>query len=141
MTRTTDVFIPLTTRAAIANSNHADLFISCHINSTGGDGMQSGGITFHHFGKGISRVLAECIQAQIAKVNKLPNLGVWSDGKIYRTGFSVLRNTQMPSVLMELGFINNPHDVKRLTESEFQTSVASAVVKGVKDYLGDGNTK
>ena len=141
MTRQTDVFIPLTTRADIANSNHADFFISCHINSTGGEGSQSGGITFHHFGKGVSRLMGECIQAEVARVSGVPNLGVWSDGKIYRSGFSVLRNTKMPSVLLELGFINHPRDVKRLCQTDFQKVVPAAVVKGLKVYLGDASTK
>jgi N-acetylmuramoyl-L-alanine amidase len=141
MTRQTDVFIPLTTRADIANSNHADFFISCHINSTGGEGSQSGGITFHHFGKGVSRLLGECIQAEIARVSGVPNLGVWSDGKIYKSGFSVLRNTQMPGVLLELGFINHPRDVRRLCQTEFQKLVPSAVVRGLKVYLGDASAK
>lgn len=137
MTRTTDVFIPLNTRAKIANENHADLFISSHINSTGGSGSQTGGITFHHLGKGTSRVLAECIQSEIAKVSGLPNLGAWSDGRIYRTGFAVLRQTNMPGVLLELGFINHPRDRKRLVQEDFQRSVAAAVVRGVKVFLGD----
>jgi N-acetylmuramoyl-L-alanine amidase len=141
MTRHTDVFIPLTTRAEIANSNHADFFISCHINSTGGDGSQSGGITFHHFGKAVSRLLGECVQAEIAKVSKVPNLGVWSDGKIYHSGFSVLRQTEMPGVLLELGFINHPKDVKRMCQPEFQKAVPAAIVRGLKVFLGDASAK
>jgi len=141
MTRTTDVFIPLTTRADIANNSHADFFISCHINHTGDAGNMSGGITFHHMGKPISRVLAECIQQQIASVSGIPSLGVWSDAKIYSTiGFSVLRNIKMPGVLIEFGFINNAHDRKTMATSEFQDSVTKAVVRGLKVYLGDAKT-
>ena len=47
----------------------------------------------------------------------------------------------MPGVLLELGFINHPHDVKRMCETEFQKLVPAAVVKGLKVYLGDANTK
>lgn len=140
MTRKTDVFIPLDTRAAIANKSHADFFISCHINSTGGDGLQSGGITFHHKGKPICRLLAECIQQEIAKVSGLPNLGAWSDGKIYRSGFAVLRETNMPGVLLELGFINHPRDRKRIVTPEFQKAVTAAVVRGIKVFLGNATT-
>jgi N-acetylmuramoyl-L-alanine amidase len=138
MTRKTDVFIPLTTRAKIANDNDADLFISSHINSTGGSGSQSGTITFHHLGQQISRLLAECIHREVSVVNGLPDIGVWSDGKIYSSGFSVLRNTKMPGVLLELGFINHPVDRARLVTKDFQEKVAAAVVKGIKVFLGDG---
>jgi len=138
MTRRTDVFIPLETRAQIANQSHADLFISNHINSTGGSGSQTGTISFHHFGRPICRVLAESIEQEVAKVSGLPNIGVWSDSKIYQSGFSVLRQTKMTGVLLELGFINNTHDRKRMITSDYQHAVAEAVVRGVKVYLGDG---
>lgn len=139
MTRKTDVFIPLTTRAQIAQQAHADLFISNHINSA--RGTQSGGITFHHLGRPISRVLAECIQQEIAKVSGIPNMGAWSDGRIYTSGFSVLRQTTMPGVLLELGFINSGHDRNRLVTDDFQHAAAKAVVRGIKVFLGDAKKK
>lgn len=137
MTRKTDVFIPLNTRADIANRSQADFFISTHINSTGGAATQSGTITFHHKGNEVSKVLAGCIQRELALVNQLPNKGVWSDGKIYQNGFAVLRQTTMPGVLLELGFINHPRDRARMVTDEFQRSVAAAVVRGMKGFLGD----
>ena len=140
MTRKTDVLIDLKKRPVIANDNHADLFLSCHINDTGTHRKMTGTITFHHKGNAMSHVLAECIQNEIAKVSGLPNTGVWSDGKIYQSGFAVLRGIKMPGVLIEFGFIDNPQDRRRLVEDEFQQAVARAVVKGVKVYLGDAQT-
>lgn len=139
MTRKTDVFIPLNTRAQIAQQAHADLFISNHINSS--RGTQSGGITFHHLGRPISHVLAECIQQEIAKVSGIPSMGAWSDGRIYTNGFAVLRQTTMPGVLLELGFINSGHDRARLVTDDFQHAAAKAVVRGIKVFLGDAKKK
>ena len=142
MTRKTDVFIPLPTRADIANKSHADFFVSCHINDSGGSRNMAGTITFHHKGNAISRLLAECIQHEVAKVSGIPNTGVWSDGKIYpQSGFSVLRNTKMPGVLVEFGFIDNAQDRKRMVTDQFQEAVAKAVVQGIKVYLGDAKAK
>jgi len=137
MTRKSDVFITLDNRSDMANRNGADFFISSHINSTGGSGNRSGTITFFHAKNATSRLLAECIHQEICKVNNLPSIGVWSDQRIYRSGFSVLRQTKMPGVLLELGFINNARDRARLVQPDFQTAVAAAVVRGLRIYLGD----
>ncbi len=137
MTRKTDEFINLNERPAIANRNNADFFISIHINSNGLDTRSRGGITFYHLRDQICQVLASCIQSEIKKVSGLPNLGTWSDGKIYNSGFAVLRGAKMPAVLIECGFINNASDRKRMMTDDFKQSIAGAIVDGIKVYLGE----
>jgi len=137
MTRKTDVFIPLQIRSDISNRNKADLYVSIHINSTASAGSQSGTISFHHKDNPTGQVLATYIQAEMAKVNGLPNKGVWSDGRIYQSGFAVLRNTrQRAAVLLELGFINHPKDRARMNTDDFKTKVAAAIARGIQNYLG-----
>ncbi|HXH61137.1 MAG TPA: N-acetylmuramoyl-L-alanine amidase, partial [Fimbriimonadaceae bacterium] len=140
MIRDDDSTVPLLSRPETANKSKADLYISIHINSNLTAGSVSGGITFYHMQDPVSMLFAECIQDEIAAVSKLPNMGVWSDSKIYRTkGFAVLRGATMPAVLIELGFMNHPTDRKRVQEKEFQDSVATAIVKGAKRFLGDSD--
>lgn len=136
-TRNTDVFIPLKERAEIANRNNASFFISVHINSNKVNNSTSGTITFYRGGNAMSQLLAECIHNEIKQIPGMPGIGTWSDTRIYSTGFAVLRYSKMPGVLLELGFINNAKDRKRMMEKDYQERVARAVVKGLRVYLGD----
>lgn len=138
MTRSDDTFISLSERPGIAVRSHADLFISCHFNSNSVDESRSGIIMFYHKGDSMDQLLAECLRNTVAKVSGLPDMGAWSDGRIYSSGFAVLRGAPMPAVLMELGFINHSQDRSRMQSQEFRQDVAEAVVKGVKEFFGDG---
>lgn len=139
LTRQSDVYITLKERPDIANRNNADFFVSIHINSNKVNNKVSGSISFFHMKNPVGELLATCIETEIAKVSKLPSMGVWSDSRIYKNdGFAVLRNAKVPAVLLELGFINHNNDRARLVTAEYQSSVAKAIVKGLKVYLGDG---
>ncbi len=137
MTRDTDVYPSLTARAQIANDSKAAVFVSIHINSINKDNSRSGGMTFYHMQDPEDRLLAECIQSEIAKVSGIPDLGTWSDRRIYQSGFSVLRNSTVPSVLIEMGFINHKNDRAQMTQKDFANRVAKAIVKGIQIFLGE----
>lgn len=136
-TRTDDSYPSLGARAQVANDSNADLFVSVHINSNSKVNSRSGMITFYHQHEAVGRLLAECIHAEIAKVNNLPDIGVWSDNRIYQSGFKVLRDTNMPGVLLELGFINHSTDRAEMTKKDFPVRVAQAVVRGIRVFLGE----
>lgn len=137
MTRADDTFIALGDRSKVANESDAALFISIHVNSNQVANSRSGGMTFHHMQDPVGMLLAECIQSEIAKVSKIPNMGIWSDRRIYQSGFAVLRNSKMPSVLIELGFINHSYDRARMLQPTFREDIARAIVRGVRVFLGD----
>jgi N-acetylmuramoyl-L-alanine amidase len=140
MTRKTDTFIKLTERPEIANRNGADFFISIHINSNKVANSASGSISFFHGGRPMGELLASCIENELKRVSGLPSMGVWSDRRIYNSGFAVLRLAKMPAVLLELGFVNNNRDRARLATAEYQAVAARAIVKGIKVYLGDAKS-
>lgn len=135
-TRDEDTYPSLSDRAILANDSNADIFISVHFNSNSKADSRSGTITFHHKTSAVGQLLAECIHEEIAKVNNLPDIGVWSDGKIYQSGFKVLRDTKMPGVLLELAFVNHRTDRAEITKKDFPERIAKAVVKGVSKFLG-----
>lgn len=141
LTRKTDVNPSLPERSAIANRNGADFFISVHINSNRLANSSSGSIAFYHGADSVGSLLAQCIQAEVAKASGLPSLGPESDTSMYDTGFAVLRRANMPAVLLECGFINDSRDLRRMVTEEFQRKVAEAIVRALKVYLGDAKAE
>ncbi len=58
--------------------------------------------------------------------------------RVERAGFLVLKSPDIPSILVETGFLTNPSDAKRLSNPRHQRSVAKAILQGIRDYF-DGN--
>ena len=137
MTRTDDTYPSLGDRAKLANDSDADLFLSLHINSLNVENGRSGTITFYHKQEPVGRLLAECIQEEIAKVSGIPDMGAWSDQRIYQSGFKVLRDSKMPGVLLEFGFINHKHDRAIMTKPDFTDKMAKAVLRGIQVFFGE----
>ncbi|TWI59817.1 N-acetylmuramoyl-L-alanine amidase [Halalkalibacter nanhaiisediminis] len=129
MTRSTDVFIELSQRAAIANNRNADAFISIHANAAGASSA-SGSETFWNstHASSDSKKLAEEIQREMIKALDTRDRGV------KQGNFSVIRNSRMPSVLVELGFITNATEAKKLASNSFQEDAADAIFKGVSNF-------
>lgn len=137
MTRDDDSYPSLGDRARIANESNAAAFISIHVNSIPKRNGKSGSITFFHMQEPMDMLLAECIQAEVSKASKIPNLGCWSDRKIYQSGFKVLRDSNVPCVLIEQGFMNHDLDRSEMTKPGYKLNVAKAILRGIKSFLGD----
>lgn len=143
MTRKTDVEVGLQERADIAQRHSADFFISIHNNSCAVPGALSGIETFYHGGDANAQALAGSIQSRVTKAAGLPDLQIKSDYRVSpRIGFHVLRacsGYSIPAVLVEVGFINHPTDAAKLADPDFRTSIAQAIVQGLKDYVEGSN--
>ncbi len=138
MTRDDDSFPSLESRPALANRNHADIFISIHANEPGrkSDTGPNGTIIFYHIGSPISKFMGECIQSELAKYNLMSSVGVRSDGTLYNSGLAVLRLSSMPSILIESGFMTNQKDREMIQSEKFARALAKSVVSGLKTYYG-----
>lgn len=124
-TRVNDVYDTPYEKAAIANRSGADFFISIHRNAMPVPGTASGAETLVYANGGAAEQLAQNIQRELAGIG-------WKDlGVIERPGLVVLRNTQMPAVLVEAGFIDNPADNSFFDEKLAATAdaIADGVVK------------
>ena len=101
MTRDSDVFVPLATRVAIANSYRDAIFVCIHFNSAkrvGADGIET-----YFYGRD-SLPLASAVHYFVAGGAPTTNRGV------RRRGYYVLRKTKIPAVLVECGFLTNPSE-------------------------------
>lgn len=109
-----------------ANGWGADIFVSIHCNSVENE-TAKGTETFSFGKQGAGARLADCIQNQIVNA-----LGVTDRGVKVDPDLLVLRYTDMPAVLVELGFISNADDENLLTTR--QDDFARAIARGVTDY-------
>jgi N-acetylmuramoyl-L-alanine amidase len=177
LTRSDDSLVALDTRAAIANQNKADLFISIHLNSSLGAGANgtetyflspqasdpraarsaaaensapaAGGATStgapaaaaeqqdvdlilwdlaqsHHLSE--SQRFANMIQAELNEALQIKDRGV------KQAPFRVLKGATMPAVLVELGFISNPEEEKKLQDPAYRDQLLEALVRAVAHY-------
>ena len=122
MTRDSDVFVPLGTRTAIANSQRNAIFVSVHFNSATRSGA-SGIETYFYSRDSLS--LASAIHHYVAGGAPSDNRGV------RRRGYYVLRRTNMPAVLVECGFLTNPTEAAYAQNASYRQKLAEAIAAGV----------
>ena len=72
--------------------------------------------------------LAEVVQDSMTQSLRIPNRGV------KQAGFYVLGGAAMPAVLVEIGFVTNPQEEKRLKESKYRDEIARAIYAGLAEY-------
>ena len=122
MTRRSDAFVSLGSRAAIANRYRGAVFVSIHFNACL-DRSIRGAETFYWGSTG--RVIAQAIQRRLA-----PRVGTVNRG-IRRKGFTVLVQTRCPAVLVECGFISNSRERGRCATRWYQQTAARAIYDGL----------
>src|SRR5204862_1375169 len=118
MTRDSDVFVPLPTRVAIANSYQNGIFVCIHFNSAkriGADGIET------YFYSRDSLPLASAVHYFVAGGAPSPNRGV------RRRGYYVLRKTGIPAVLVECGFLTNPTEGAYAESTSYRQKLATEI--------------
>jgi N-acetylmuramoyl-L-alanine amidase len=123
MTRDSDVFIPLGTRVAIANSYSNAIFVSIHFNSAKRAG--AGGIETYFYGRE-SLPLASAVHYFVA--GGAPS----SNRNVRRRGYYVLRKTRVPAVLVECGFLTNPTEAAHAQTASYRQKLAEEIAAGVR---------
>lgn len=132
MTRDNDKYVSLSDRIKISNDANSQIFISIHNNALPdslANQKRTGSEVYYFYPQ--SKQLAEDVLDGITAKAKTNNNG------IKQQSFAVIRNTQSPSILIELTYIINPEDNSKLINKNFQNSLADGIVKGLEKYLND----
>ncbi len=138
MTRDDDEFIELRDIADIANDAEATLFVSIHSNSVDGVPTANGTEVLYYdtdekTGYGISsKDLADNILVYMVDVGDMLDRGLRE-----RPGLAVLKWTEMPAALVELGFVTNAEDTEKLINPSWQEDAAWGIAQGIIRSLED----
>ena len=124
MTRDSDIFVPLGTRVAIANSYRNAIFVCIHFNAArrrSASGIET------YFYSSQSLPLASAIHYYVAGGAPSANRGV------RRRGFYVLRKTTVPAVLVECGFLTNATEANYAQSAAYREKLAEEIGRGVRE--------
>ncbi|MGE5604875.1 MAG: N-acetylmuramoyl-L-alanine amidase family protein, partial [Bacteroidota bacterium] len=127
LTRISDSFISLYERPFFANHLFCNLFISIHSNNH--TNFNINGIeVYHHSGRPDAKLLAEKVLKGLLSKTKLSSRGVKAND------FCVTRETQMPSILVELGYLSNFQEESLLKTTEFRIKAAEGIFEGIMEF-------
>jgi N-acetylmuramoyl-L-alanine amidase len=152
MTRENDVFIPLEVRARIANATKDSIFVSIHFNSTNTNPSAAGFEIFSLTPRGAPStnddslalhfvnmqaggpVEAQSFELSAAVYHSLLGHIPEFDRGIKRARFAVLRQTKIPSILVEGGFLSEAGEAKRIDDPAWRKQLAESLCTGIESY-------
>jgi len=111
-----------------SNAWKSDYFVSIHCNSFSADSHGVETFSLASIGKG--RMLAEKVHKELIPATGLYNRGLKSEN------YHVLRETDCPAILTEIGFISNPTEEALMKDSKWDDRVSSAIARGICNFLG-----
>lgn len=134
LTRGTTSYLTLEERAWMANAGNADIFISIHCNSATNKSAQGTSTWIYApeggaFDRAERLKFAQIMQSAMLEAGGRPNYGIREER------FVVLRETEMPSVLLETAFISNSEEESLLGSDDFQQKMANGICNGIKNYF------
>ncbi|MDR0880553.1 MAG: N-acetylmuramoyl-L-alanine amidase [Clostridioides sp.] len=130
MTRTDDEYVSLSERAAMAKQYNVDALVSIHINAQVGANDARGIETWYRTGSTdgsdkFARVVQDTLLTYVDD----------RDRGIFENNFQVLRESNVPSILVECGFITNKEDEKNLFDSKYVSQLSDGIAQGVLSYI------
>ena len=126
MTRTTDTTIDNKDRVLFLQQQNPDILISLHLNSSNNKEVRGVSTYYKHIGFRTltTQLLNRMLQLQL---NEFGNIGSFN--------FALNAPTDFPNSLVEIAFLSNEEDERRIISSEFQNAVAQKIYLGISDWL------
>lgn len=134
MTREKDVFLSLDKRAQLANEQKPALFVSIHYNSAPSAEAQGIEVFFYQSKENKGRTQKSKRLAQFILKNVLAETKAKSRG-VKHGNYAVIRETHMPAILIEGGFVTNEAELQKLKDPTYLKSLAWGIAKGIEEYL------
>ncbi|HFK1766368.1 N-acetylmuramoyl-L-alanine amidase [Bacillus wiedmannii] len=137
MTRTSqDVDISNKERATFANDHKANLFLRLHADGSENPNQSGFAVLTPAEGSPYTKeIYAESLQISQTIVNKMrENQQVKVNGIKFRDDLSGFNWSKVPGVLLELGFMSNPEEDKKLSDSQYVNSLLQSVTDSVEEY-------
>lgn len=130
ITREGNTTLTLAGRAAIANNNKADVFVSIHMNANLNRAYNGTAVYYYNGNQAAqNKKLAAILQNHLVQALKLRDIGIIVEQ------FAVLRYTQVPAALVETAFISNVEEEKMAYTDEFREKAAEGITAGIEAYL------
>jgi N-acetylmuramoyl-L-alanine amidase len=126
MTRNKDTTLSMTERTVMLRDESPDLLISIHLNSSGNDTVKGVSTYYRYIG---FRPLTQTI------LKRMLELGLSEFGNVGSFNFSLSGPTEYPNCLVEVAFLSNRQDERRIRDPKFHKLVATKIVAGIKDWL------
>ncbi len=126
MTRNNDTSFDMKDRVLFLQQQNPDFLISLHLNSSANSAVKGVSTYYKHIG---FRPLSEALLKQMLtlKLEEFGNVGNFN--------FTLNAPTDFPNVLLEIAFLSNPEDEKKIMDPKFKLDVAKKVTLGIQDWL------
>ena len=132
MTRTADTSLSMPERIALLKAYDPHLLVSIHFNSANSDTVQGTSTYYRYIG---FRPLSQAI------LERMLTLGLRDFGNVGSFNFALSGPTDYPNALVEVAFLSNPEDEKKILKPAFRKAVAQKIYLGITDWLNQIKTK
>lgn len=119
-------------RISVVDESNADIMISIHQNAYPSENVK-GAQTFYFKGSNGGKALAEKIQASLISALDEKNKRTAKEN----TSYYIIKNTEIPSVIIECGFLSNPDEERKLNTEEYRLKTAWAIFDGIREYFNE----